>query len=288
MFSRILLCSDGSESAQSATTVAADIALRFCSDVTLLSVFNSVDVLAAFALAPEAAPPLDVVTAIGDAAHDAVHRLSGGLLDSAHVPYSFRRELGHPVEAIVDTAESTATDLIVLGSRGLGTWNALLLGSVSEGVFHHARCPVLIVRGQQAPFAKILLASDGSAGAFLATQAAGALARKSAAELTVLNVVDPPGALSLALRPDHAAADARAREIVASRVRAMAGEADCGFTFRQESGHPAQEIVRFADENGFPLIVIGSRGMGALKSIAVGSVSNRVAHHAHCSVLVVR
>jgi nucleotide-binding universal stress UspA family protein len=53
---------------------------------------------------------------------------------------------GPPRQAIVEDAERWAADLIVMGSRGLGAWNRLLLGSVSSGVVHHAKCSVEIVR----------------------------------------------------------------------------------------------------------------------------------------------
>lgn len=53
---------------------------------------------------------------------------------------------GPPREVIVDEAENWHADLIVMGSRGLGAWNRLLLGSVSNGVIHHAGCSVEIVR----------------------------------------------------------------------------------------------------------------------------------------------
>lgn len=53
---------------------------------------------------------------------------------------------GSPRQVIVDEAERWHADLIVMGSRGLGAWNRLLLGSVSSGVVHHAKCSVEIVR----------------------------------------------------------------------------------------------------------------------------------------------
>lgn len=54
--------------------------------------------------------------------------------------------LGPPRQMIVGEAEGWAADLIVMGSRGLGAWNRLLLGSVSSAVVHHAKCSVEIVR----------------------------------------------------------------------------------------------------------------------------------------------
>lgn len=56
---------------------------------------------------------------------------------------------GSPRQVIVEEAERWNADLVVMGSRGLGTWNRLLLGSVSNSVVHHANCSVEIVRKPQ-------------------------------------------------------------------------------------------------------------------------------------------
>jgi nucleotide-binding universal stress UspA family protein len=53
---------------------------------------------------------------------------------------------GPPRQVIVEEADRWNADLIVMGSRGLGAWNRLLLGSVSSGVIHHAKCSVEVVR----------------------------------------------------------------------------------------------------------------------------------------------
>ena len=53
---------------------------------------------------------------------------------------------GPPSQVIVEEAEHWGADLIVMGSRGLGAWNRLLLGSVSSAVVHHAKCSVEVVR----------------------------------------------------------------------------------------------------------------------------------------------
>lgn len=56
---------------------------------------------------------------------------------------------GPPRQVIVDEAEDWGADLIFMGSRGLGAWNRLLLGSVSSAVVHHAKCSVEIVRSRE-------------------------------------------------------------------------------------------------------------------------------------------
>lgn len=57
---------------------------------------------------------------------------------------------GPPRQVIVEEAERWGADLIIMGSRGLGAWNRLLLGSVSSAVVHHAKCSVEIVRRREA------------------------------------------------------------------------------------------------------------------------------------------
>lgn len=56
---------------------------------------------------------------------------------------------GPPGKAIVEEAERWGADLILMGSRGLGAWNRLLLGSVSTAVVHHAKCSIEVVRMPQ-------------------------------------------------------------------------------------------------------------------------------------------
>jgi nucleotide-binding universal stress UspA family protein len=56
---------------------------------------------------------------------------------------------GSPRQVIVEEAERWGADLIVMGSRGMGAWNRLVLGSVSSAVVHHAKCSVEIVRKSQ-------------------------------------------------------------------------------------------------------------------------------------------
>ena len=65
----------------------------------------------------------------------------------AHVRAHTRVEVGDPAETVLDIAEEEESDLIVMGSRGFGTFRRLLMGSVSSQVLAQAHCPVLVVKG---------------------------------------------------------------------------------------------------------------------------------------------
>jgi nucleotide-binding universal stress UspA family protein len=55
----------------------------------------------------------------------------------------------HPADSIVQVAEETGADLVVMGSRGLGGIKRALMGSVSDSVVRHAHCPVMVVRKEK-------------------------------------------------------------------------------------------------------------------------------------------
>jgi nucleotide-binding universal stress UspA family protein len=141
----------------------------------------------------------------------------------------------------------------------------------------------------------ILLATDGSEEGKLATQAATELSSETGSEVHVVYVLPAPAQLI-----GHHLLSGEARE------SALAGAERDAETFLKEqaeqitsnggkvaethfrSGDPDKEILRTAESLGVGLIVMGSRGLGALSRALMGSVSDSVVKHAHCPVLVVR
>ena len=142
MFSSILLASDGSECARRAAAVAAAFANKFGARLTIINVFHP-----PLYIAPDGVPGgwEPNVSDIGDD-QDAAVCCAGRVVDAQNVPYLRCKEIGIPAAEIVRVAEEEGCDLIVLGSRGLSGMKAFLLGSVSDGVIHHAHCPTLIVK----------------------------------------------------------------------------------------------------------------------------------------------
>ena len=224
------------------------------------------------------------------------------IFERLNIPCRFIQEAGHEaaVDAILRVAERDEVDLIVLGSRGLRGVKELFLGSVSSGVLHHADCPVLIIQGENAPggteaFTNVLLASDGSPCAQRAARVAVELAQKFAISLTVLNAYEHLSSVCLPgddgsvvddMDMDHYAK--QWLDYVTQPVSELANEAGISCSYVQEIGRPDQIIVDFANKHAVDLIVLGSRGLGGYTRMFIGSVSNRVVHHANCPVLVVR
>ncbi|MDW8804538.1 universal stress protein, partial [Streptomyces scabiei] len=98
------------------------------------------------------------------------------------------REIGVGEPVMVLEIESRTAALLVVGSRGLGAFAALLLGSTSAHLAAHARCPVMVVRGTPHPAGPVLLAVDGSPSASSAVEFAFAEASTRGTELVALHV----------------------------------------------------------------------------------------------------
>jgi nucleotide-binding universal stress UspA family protein len=138
MIKKILAAYDGSESADKAYAYALDLAKQYGAGLLVLSV----------ARPPE--PADDVETeAILESTEEHYQQQFASMKQRAAtqgVKAEFKIAVGHPAQQIIYSAEEGGFDLIVLGRRGKGFFERLLLGSVSKQVVHYAHCAVLIVR----------------------------------------------------------------------------------------------------------------------------------------------
>lgn len=140
MFDKILLAVDGSDHALHAARTAADLARTL--KVNELRIVIAYDFIPPYLGEPNMQSAIDarmewskvVMQKAVDAVGDVSCEIHTELIE------------GHAAEAIIDVAAIRKSDLIVMGSRGLGTLAGLLLGSTSQKVVSHAPCPVLIVR----------------------------------------------------------------------------------------------------------------------------------------------
>ncbi len=138
-FTNVLVAYDGSDHSQKALDLAAKIAQ--CSD-------GKLKVLYAFDHVPSIYGDDETARFIERAMNKGREILAAATahLGELGIHYSTDTVEGPAAEAILRIAEAEGCDLIVMGSRGLGMMQGLLLGSVSYRVLHHAQVPVLIVR----------------------------------------------------------------------------------------------------------------------------------------------
>lgn len=287
---RVLLATDGSESARMATQWMTAFPLPPSTELQVLAV----------AVQPLSMPELvlspDFYEAISDAARQAAEEARDTL--ARRWPATTIQVLqGQPQEAIPRVAQEWSADLVVVGARGFGAVKRFLLGSVSTALVHSAPCPVLVVKERPPELRKMVVAVDGSPGAAAAVRFLAGLPLDRGLHVCLLGVAEPfyasrsgPEALGPAIEValDRLVQERRAElERVLGSIVALDGKVGA-VERRVAIGHPADEILAVANDPGTDLAVVGTRGLGLVKRLALGSVSERVLHHAGCAVLVVK
>jgi nucleotide-binding universal stress UspA family protein len=201
---------------------------------------------------------------------------------------------GHPAQALTDFAEAHQPALIVVGAKGLRATLGILLGGVAQQVVEYGRQPVLVVRAPYQALRHVLLVTDGSAPSQHAVNYLARFPLPAGAKTWVMHVLPP--------RPDPETLVPEAREIMTRVVeyeqhegQIMVEQATQKLQTAQLQAEPilahgdaATEIIEYAKEHSIDLVVSGSRGLSQVKGWYLGSVSRKLVHYAHCSVLIVK
>jgi nucleotide-binding universal stress UspA family protein len=145
-------------------------------------------------------------------------------------------------------------------------------------------------------FGAIVVGTDGSATAREAVTQAAELARLCGATLHIVCAYEPPRVQPLRGEPRasatgerewalNARAEAQATLTEAAAIAAASGaRAEC----YARQGDPADAILDVAEERSAQLVIVGNKGMTGAERFLLGSVPNKVSHHAPCSVLIIR
>ncbi|GAA4543891.1 universal stress protein [Streptomyces violaceochromogenes] len=199
---------------------------------------------------------------------------------------------GEPLTVL--EAQSRAAELVVVGSRGMGGFVGLLVGSTAVHLAAHGRCPVLVVREQPHADGPIVLGVDGSAAGQKAVDFAFAEAALRNAPLVALHTwttwnapmpapqdpsepyANPPGAL------------AEEEERLLAEALAGRQERHPGVVVEHRVVHGGTREALIEASRSAQLLVVGARGRGGFAGLLLGSVSQALLHHAHCPVAVVR
>ncbi|MEW1698317.1 universal stress protein [Streptomyces sp. NPDC091278] len=194
---------------------------------------------------------------------------------------------GEPLTVLAARSRSAA--LVVVGSRGVGAFTGLLLGSVAVHLAAHAGCPVLVVRGREGPSGPVLLAVDGSPDSRAAVDFAFETARARGAEVLAVHAWAPrtgPGDLTPLFQGEEVIRDEEQR--VLDQALAAAGERWPEVSVERRLVRGRTRSVLLAESAGAQVVVLGARGRGGFAGLLLGSVSQAMLHHAQSPVVVVR
>lgn len=279
MVNPIVVAVDGSESAAVAVSWAADDARRRGLPLRIVHVCEE------FSLLPDEVvrTQRDYCEGVVAAAADQAQKSAPGLR------ITMERKTGNVVEDLI--AEAGDADCLVLGSRGLGGFTGLLLGSVGLGVAGHAPGPVVIVRGsaEEATHGEVVAGFDGSPASEAALEYAFQQARARKARLRVTYAWRMPvsGPYSFGMAETIRSIEQGEVEQARERLAPWPGKyPDVPVVEDVVCGHPAYALSRASQSAD--LVVVGSRGLGGFASAVLGSVSHALLHHAACPVAVVR
>jgi nucleotide-binding universal stress UspA family protein len=213
--------------------------------------------------------------------------LDEAVIQARHTHPEVRTEISivHTNAALTLVDRSHEASLIVLGSQGHSGMTGLL-GSISIAVSAHAHCPVIVVKKRPVPDAHIVAGVDDSAAAehVLAFAVEQAVAR--GVPLTVIRALTPvTGLWEDSSTVKRTITDEERRPLDDLVAAWQAKYPALKVTAEPVIDHPAAALIRASQDA--QLLVVGSRGRGALRGLLLGSVSQNVLHRSDCTVIIV-
>lgn len=271
----ILVPTDGSASSIMAEETAAAIAKRTGATVTVFHVMQEL-------LVSEKLP-----SGLEDELYGSVQQRAEAIVNDARTLFAEEKvrtdtqtKQGRDVaESILEYSRENC-DLIVMGAHGENEKAPYALGSVTRKVTMRARCPVFITK-KLSSLSSLLVCVDGSKWSLKALGFSAELAEVMGSSATLLYVQE---------RRLHRASARVAGELgerVLAKALGAVEKRKLRIDKRLEIGVASDTIVEVAEKGKYDLIVLGSRGLGAVRRFLLGSVSDDVTQKARCSVLVV-
>ncbi|HEX9122342.1 MAG TPA: universal stress protein [Actinomycetota bacterium] len=270
IFTRLLAGTDGSERAQESVRQAARLAAVTGAALEIAFVIDS-------------RHPHDEED-VERHAEEVLHRV-GEIATHQGAEISTRILAGDPAEALLGEAAEHGVDLVCLGPDAGVLGGAIRVGRVAAHVLRHAGCSVMLARGTPESFPhRIQCGVDGSDSSVETARLAAGIAAATGAELRMQHVIpifrgdNQEWSLDEgeATPPELEPAVEAARSLGVEPIREMA------------MGRPEHALVESARRGDADLIVVGHRGLSGVARVLLGSVSEYVAQHAPCSVLIAR
>ena len=285
MYDDLLLPFDGSDGAVAVCRHVGEIARHVDATVHVLFVADttrdSVTVIEG--------QPVDALVRKGD---DVVTDAAATLSDLG-VDHRTEVVQGNPAPTIIEYAENTGHDLIVMPTHGREGISRYLLGSVSEKVVRLSSVPVLTARMRPDerlafPYEDVLVPTDGSGGATRAIEHGLSLAAALDATVHALAVVEDAPPLPTEPAVDAAGDADRAATAALDDVESTAAEYGLtGVERHVERGDPAAGILDYVDANDVDAVVMGTTGRRGTERVLLGSVAEKTVRSAPVPVVTV-
>jgi nucleotide-binding universal stress UspA family protein len=286
---RVLFATDGSAPAREGEGLIISLFDRSRADIRVIAVtpVPTYDLLASYGIPEPPVADVPVLDADRVAQSAAEHLAESGFTAS---PTSARGDPALEILKVIETAGPY--DFVVLGASHTSWMGNLLLGRVSMYVLHHAPCSVVVTHRAPTGTGRVLVGADGSEGARSSLGSAAEVLDRDRCTIEVATVVSHPWIFAvtypagtfLGHAPDPQGLEKERIEqgrVIARRASAEASAA--GFKVMEEAvlvGRPGHQLLEEAEDIGADLVVVGSRGMGAMSHTLLGSVSDQVARHA--------
>ncbi|MGD9516132.1 MULTISPECIES: universal stress protein [Mycolicibacterium] len=279
---------DGSPESSAALRWAGGEALLFREPVTLI--YAVAPTVVSWPMAPLQDTVVECERQNAEEALQYARNAVASVAESCGQDIDIRTEVryGPPVQVLVDASRQAR--MVVVGNRGRGALGRLALGSVSDGLIHHAHGAVTVVHTRRGhlpdPAASVLLGVDGSPASEDATALAFEEAERRGVDLVAVHVWGDVGGLPLQ-GDEWRGHRQQAEEVLAERLAGwQERHPDVRVSRHVEFDDPAHHLVDRA--RTAQLVVLGSHGRGGFAGMLLGSVSSTVARSVDVPVTVAR
>ncbi len=294
-FKNILCASDFSDFSNHTVGYGVALAKEFGADLIICHVID----LSSVAIYGEF--QLDPVGQQNRIMEDAMAQLEE-LIGDQPVAWESLITIGKPADEISRAVEEKSIDLVITATRGRSGFKRLILGSVTERLMRTLTCPLLVVCSPEQEFVntpeqdvglkKVLVGCDFSPDSGRAFDHGLSLAQEFQAELHLVHVIE--SAVQPNLLKDETFVTGEIQEdyqtSLIQKLKDMVPEEAGNWCTPQTSlleGRPYEELVKYADVRDIDMIVLGVRGHGLVKTLFLGSTTDRVIRNSPCPVLSV-
>ncbi len=291
---KILFATDGSKYSDSAARFLGRFKFSQADEITVLYVIPNVP--------HSGGSYLKALMQLGEELAPMIVDETAGLLKDLGAYVSTLVTRGHPADAILAAGRRSASDIIVMGNRGMKAVGSFFLGSVTRAVVINSEQSVLVIKpfqGKQDGPLNVLFPTDGSACAEETEKVLSMIPFYPETSLTAVYVSpstymdiperfypgmdEPLNKIAEGMRLAETAHAEKVLEQARTRLR----EKFRNTAVLIRTGDPSDQILQAARETRAQIIALGSRGMRGFSGM-LGSVARNILGHADCSVLVCR